>query len=57
MNIIVIELIVVLAAALGFGFWQLYDVNRELRKHRDAEGDRPELPGEDARQHDDEKRG
>jgi len=34
-NIIVIELIVVLGVALGLGFWQLYDVNRELHKHDD----------------------
>ena len=34
MNIVIIELIVVLGVALGIGFWQLYDVNRELRKDR-----------------------
>jgi len=34
-NLIVIELLVVLGAALGIGIWQLRDVNRELRKHRD----------------------
>jgi hypothetical protein len=29
-------LIVVIGAVLGLGFWQLWDVNRELRKDRDA---------------------
>lgn len=44
MNIIIIELIVVLGVALGLGFWQLYDVNRELRKHR-----KDKKPGDDER--------
>ena len=34
-NIILIELIFVAVVALGIGLWQLWDVNRELRKHRD----------------------
>jgi len=32
MNVIVLELILVVVVALGIGFWQLYDVNRELKK-------------------------
>jgi hypothetical protein len=39
-NIVLIELIFVAVVALGFGFWQLYDVNRELRKDRDKDKDR-----------------
>jgi len=57
LNIIVIELIVVAVVALGLGFWQLYDVNRELRKHRDSEHDGPEAPGDDGRKDEDMKRG
>jgi uncharacterized membrane protein YidH (DUF202 family) len=37
MNIIVVELVVVAVVALGLGFWQLYDVNRELRRDRDRD--------------------
>jgi len=37
LNIVIIELIVVLGVALGIGFWQLYDVNRELRKDREKQ--------------------
>lgn len=44
MNIIVIELIVVLGVALGLGFWQLYDVNRELRKHDEDKHDDDQSP-------------
>jgi len=36
MNIIVLELILVLAVALGLGFWQLYDVNKALKKDRET---------------------
>ena len=43
MNIIVIELIVVLGVALGLGFWQLYDVSRELRKDKEK-SDNQESP-------------
>ncbi|MEE4639692.1 MAG: hypothetical protein V2J42_13220 [Wenzhouxiangella sp.] len=32
MNIIWLELILVAVVALGLGFWQLYDVNKELKK-------------------------
>jgi len=39
LNIIVIELIVVLGVALGLGFWQLYDVSRELRKDKEKSDD------------------
>ena len=52
MDIIVLELILVAVVALGLGFWQLYDVNRELRKDRDKDGhavtDRGQNPTEDA---------
>lgn len=34
MSIIVWELILVAVVGLGLGFWQLYDINRELRKGR-----------------------
>ena len=32
MSIIVWELILVAVVAVGLGFWQLYDVNRAMRK-------------------------
>lgn len=35
MSIKVLELVLVAGVALGLGFWQLYDVNRELRKDRE----------------------
>lgn len=38
MELIVWELILVAVVALGLGFWQLRDVNRELRKERDKAG-------------------
>ena len=34
MNVILLELILVATVALGIGFWQLYDVNKELKKDR-----------------------
>jgi hypothetical protein len=37
MSIIMLELIFVAAVALGLGLWQLRDVNRALREHRDEE--------------------
>lgn len=37
MSIIVLELILVAAVALGLGAWQLYDVNRALRAHREED--------------------
>jgi uncharacterized membrane protein YidH (DUF202 family) len=42
LDIILIELIFVAVVALGIGIWQLVDVNRELRKHRDSESSRDE---------------
>jgi len=36
MNIAVLELILITGAVLAFGFWQLWDVNRELRKDRET---------------------
>jgi cytochrome oxidase assembly protein ShyY1 len=44
MNIIVLELILVLVVALGLGFWQLYDVNKALKKHEDADDDEAAPP-------------
>jgi hypothetical protein len=35
MDLILIELILVSTIALGIGFWQLYDVNKELKKSRE----------------------
>lgn len=35
MNIIVLELLLVVVVAFGLGFWQLYDVNKELKKDRE----------------------
>lgn len=59
MNIIVWELILVLVVALGLGFWQLYDINRELRKDRDkakqAEDDQRRHSDEDAAITDDDR--
>jgi len=46
MSMVLFELFI-LVAALGFGVWQLYDVNRELRK--DREKARARDAGEDAR--------
>lgn len=40
LNIVIVELIFVAVVALGLGLWQLWDVNRELRK--DRERDEPE---------------
>ncbi len=39
MDIIVLELILVAVVALGLGFWQLHDVNRELRNDCDKDCD------------------
>ena len=35
MSIKVLELVLIVVVALGIGFWQLYDVNKELKKDRD----------------------
>jgi len=48
MDIIVLELILVAVVALGLGFWQLYDVNRELRKDREAGRDEGQRTGADS---------
>jgi hypothetical protein len=32
MDLILLELLLVLTVAMGLGFWQLYDVNKELKK-------------------------
>lgn len=45
MNIVLIELIVVVVIALGLGFWQLWDVNRELRKDRERDDTRDDDDG------------
>lgn len=37
LNIVVVELIFVAVVALGLGLWQLWDVNRELRKDRERD--------------------
>ncbi|NKI34873.1 hypothetical protein HFP89_06825 [Wenzhouxiangella sp. XN79A] len=34
MSIKVLELALIVAVAFGIGFWQLYDVNKELKKDR-----------------------
>jgi len=39
LNIVIVELIFVAVVALGLGLWQLWDVNRELRKDRDESKD------------------
>jgi len=36
MNLALIELLFVGAVALGFGVWQLYDVNRAIRRDKQA---------------------
>lgn len=50
MNIALIELLIVTGVVLGIGFWQLWDVNRELRKHDDDD-----KPGNDERESDGER--
>lgn len=35
MTIKLLELVLVATVALGIGFWQLYDINKELKKDRD----------------------
>lgn len=50
MNIIIWELILVAVVALGLGGWQLYDVNRALRKHRDENAHAGTNPRDDANQ-------
>ena len=42
MSIKVFELVLIVVAALGIGFWQLYDVNKELKKDRERRDDDPE---------------
>ena len=37
MNVKVWELILIVMVALGLGFRQLYDINRELRKDREKQ--------------------
>jgi len=37
MDLILLELLLVLAVALGLGFWQLYDVNKALKEDKDAQ--------------------
>jgi len=39
MDIIVWELILVAVVGLGLGFWQLFDVNRELKKETKQESE------------------
>ncbi|MBY6204884.1 hypothetical protein [Halomonas denitrificans] len=47
MDLIFLELILVVVVALGLGLWQLWDVNRELKKDRDAAPDRPRTQDHD----------
>lgn len=47
MNIAVLELILVMTVVLGLGLWQLWDVNRELRKDRETE-EQPESERDEA---------
>ncbi len=35
MHIKMLELVLIVVVVLGLGFWQLFDINRELRKDRD----------------------
>ncbi len=35
MDLIFLELILVVVVALGLGLWQLWDINRELKKDRE----------------------
>lgn len=44
MDIIWLELILVAVVALGLGFWQLYDVNKEIKKDREQNRDANEHP-------------
>lgn len=37
MDLILLELILVLTVALGLGFWQLHDVNKEIEKDKQKE--------------------
>lgn len=47
MNIKVLELVLVVVAALGIGFWQLYDVNKELKKDRERDSGREDDDSDD----------
>lgn len=47
MNIKVFELVLVALVAFGLGFWQLYDINRELRKGKQKDKQAAE-PDKDA---------
>lgn len=47
MNIALLELLIVTAAVMGLGLWQLWDVNRELKKHDDNESGKPDGSGRD----------
>lgn len=44
MNLMMVKLILVVVGLLGIGLWQLYDVNRELKKHGDADESSPAAP-------------
>ncbi len=37
MDIVMVKLALVVLGALGLGLWQLWDVNRELKKHQEPD--------------------
>lgn len=37
MSLMMVKLILVVAGLLTLGLWQLWDINRELKKHRDTD--------------------
>lgn len=46
MNIKMLELVLIVVVAFGLAFWQLYDINKELKK--DRQGDQPRKPDPDS---------
>ncbi len=46
MSVKVLELVLIVVVALGIGFWQLYDVNKELKKDRERRDNDRESGGD-----------
>lgn len=46
-----IEIVLVAVVALGFGLWQLWSVNREIRRDRDAKDNNSTSSGHPIGQH------
>lgn len=46
-----IEIILVAMVAFGFGFWQLWSVNREIRRDKENKADDSPRPGHAVGEH------